>query len=471
MKKHIPASIALCLALWLPNIAFSQETATPSDNDAEISTESLKTAYEQEQWDTAANIASKLLESSPENVDYLAIQGISYAHLEKFSEAESIFKKLQTLKPDDPKIMSSLCYTQFKLGRNEAPDNCKKSAKLNPEIAAAQLIAGQALENANRIDEANEIYAAAFKLNPDDLQTIALLSNTYYLQKNYKKFAETNVDALNRGIDYPILYLNAISALNLIGDYEKAIEWADKGYAKYKDTVMQQGKGEALYRLNRIEEAVKLLREVNGKTPDASVIKPRSNYYLARAILAEPCNAGDAGTCDTSESACCVKAQEAISLLEAIQSKSQLNDDDYDIYAGLAYMISGDLEKAEATLSKAIHKDMNQDNASALAALAVTLHQFSDPRDKAAAMQYYQQALDASPDFSDIQKVQQTRHWPQIALDILGQLKAEREKPAVKKSGCGCEIATSHAPDSTPLAALLSILCMLGMMLRLRRNR
>ncbi len=471
MQNHLPASIALCLALCLPTAAFSQEAAAPSDNAADISAESLKAAYDQQQWEAAANIASKLLETSPDNADYLAIQGISYAQLEKFREAESSFIKLQSIKPDDPQNLSNLCFAQFSLGKKEAADNCKTAAKLNPQKAAIQLLAGQALENAKRIDEANEAYAEALKLNPDDLQTITLLSNTYYMQKNYKMFAETNESALNRGIETPILYLNAISARNLLGDYEKTIELADKGNEKYNDASMLQGKGEALYHLNRIEEAAKLLREINDKIPESAVTKPRANYFLARAILASPCSTGDTGTCDTSENACCTKAQEAISLLEAIKNKVLLPDNDYAVYAGLAYMMSGDLEKAEATLSKATHNDMNQDNASALAALAVTLNQFSDPRDKAAALQYYRQALDASPDFADIEKVKKTRHWPQMALDILAQLKAEHEKPAVKKSGCGCEIAAPHTPNSTPLAGLLGILCALGMMLRLRRTR
>ena len=278
--------------------------------------------------------------------------------------------------------------------------------------------------------------------------------------------------ALKRGIENPILYLNLTSALNFLGEYEKTIEWADKGIEKNQDPGLKLAKGEALYRLGRIDEASKILNEASHSIEEGSVMWPRMAYYLARVMLVEPCKDGSDGTCLTDDDACCVKAQKAASLLESAgKRKFLLNDSNYDVFLGLAYMMSGDLEKAEAILSKATHGDMNQDNASALAALAVTLYQFSDAKDKAAAMQYYRQALDASPDFADTQKVLKTRLWPQKAVDILGQIKAESEKPVKSKSGCGCEISAPGNGNSAPITGMLGILGILGLMLGLRRRR
>ena len=472
MRRHIPASLALCLTILLPEIGFAQEAAAPQMEATELTPEALKTAYAEKQWARAAEIAAKLLESEPENVDYLAIEGISYAQQEQNERAEQIFLKIQKLRPDDPQNLGNLCYAQSQLDRKDTVDVCKKAAELNPDKASINFLAGQALENAKRLDEAKELYGVALKLEPDNIRTLTTLTNVYYMQKDYRHMADYTEDAIKRGIEVPILYLNLTSAPNFLGEYEKTIEWADKGIEKYKDPGLKLAKGEALYRLNRIDEASKTLHEASEGIQEGAVMWPRMTYYLARVMLLEPCTEGAEGTCVTDDDACCVKAQNAAAMLEAASKrKTMLNDSNCDVFTGLAYMMSGDLEKAEAILSKATHGDMNQDNASALAALAVTLYQFSDTKDKAAALQYYRQALDASPDFSDPEKIQKTRQWPKKAVDILGQIKAEAEKPAKSKSGCGCEITSTPNGSPAPMAGLLGILGMLGLMFRWRRKR
>ena len=472
MRYQIPAIFWICAALLSPSLSFAQETTEQAVvNDTEISPEGLKAAFEQQQWDKALEISSKLLESAPDDLNYLSIQGIAYAQKDQNEAAEQVFLKIDKLSPDDPQNAGNLCYAQHNLARRNALDTCLRAAKLNPDKAAINFMAGQMLENANRLDEAEKAYETAVNLEPDNIQYLTSLTNINYMQQNYRKMADNTEAALKRGMESPILYLNLLSALKLLGEYEKAIEWADRGIEKYHDPGIVLSKGEALYRLNRIEEAGKLLRDANKAIDKKSVLWPRSTYYLARVMLIEPCSQAENGVCDTSEDACCIKAQEATTLLESIGNLSSLlNDSNYDVFTGLAQMLSGDLEKAEATLSKAVHNNMNQDNASALAALAVTLYQFNDPKDKTAALQYYRQALDASVDFSDMQKIRNTRQWPDKAVEILSQIKAESEKPAKSKSGCGCEIAVPDSGNTIPMAGLLGMLFALAGMLGLRRR-
>ena len=468
MNHRISPVIALAVSLLLPQFVYAQDNNAP--NDA-VSADSLKAAFESQEWEKAFGIAEKLLETDSENIDFLAIAGISNAQLNHNDIAEKYFLKIQTLHPDDPRNIGNLCYAQNALARNDALQTCKKAAKLNPDKAAFSFIAGQLFENANNLEEAREAYETAYKLAPDDVQYLTALTNINYLQKDYRKMAENTEAAINRGLEMPVLYLNLLSAFNLSGEYEKTLTWAEKGYEKYKDPGILLSKGEALYHLDRIDEAAKVLREAKITISETSVLWPRAAYYLARVMLVEPCTSSQDGTCVQDENACCSKIREAVALLNAIATRSALlPDKNYDVYLGLAQILDGNLEGAEATLSKAIHGNMNQDNASALAALAVALYRFDKPRDRKAAIQYYRQALDASPDFADFEKIRKTRHWPKSAIDTLAQIKAEIEKPKSVKSGCGCDISNSHSQNNAPITGLLGLLLASGIFFRMRRK-
>lgn len=464
--RKILMSAAFCAAALGPAFAAAQETATP---------EMLAEAYENGRWSRAIMLAEELLKAEPENVSYLTILGVSATNINEFKRAEEVFEKTEALRPGDPLPLLNLCGARIKLKREGALDTCLKAAEKNPDNAGLWQIIGQEYENEKRLDDARNAYLKACQIDPKNVAFITSVTAIDFSRKDYASALEISEKAIEGGNENVILYLNAVLAANRSGAYEKALALADRGYDKYHDPQLKQGKADALNSLHRFDEALpvwmSLLEEINKNHQNY----PRIQYGCARALLATSCDEAKYARCGgDAEDACCAREREALELLVAAKDDKALRKSapEYDEYLGLAYILNNKLEDAEAVLTSAVTNDLEKNSAGAPAALAVALYSFSDAKDRSAARVYYQQAVNASDDVSDPDRLVAARAWPPRLAGTLKKLKADddAQKASKVKAKCSCDIS-ANAPASPLAAAFAALLACFGLCLARRRSQ
>lgn len=463
MKYSLLKQLLLTSSLVL--MAGNAFTQTP----APTSKEALVEAYQTGEWTNAQNIARELLKTDPDNINYLNILGVSLGQTQQHEEAESIFLKVKSLNPDDNQIYANLCYVQNELKRDSVLDTCLEATKRITDNAELFYLTAQMLEGKKRKDEALKLYESAYHLNENDVRYLTAMTSILSSKGEYLKAAELTEKAIQSGKKMAILYLNAILTFNRAGYYEKALQLADEGFASFHDPVMILGKAEALTGLKRYEEADVLWEQTEPLIDVKNSARARLDFGYAKSLLARSCSSETIKTCATETSdPCCARERKALELLEVAMDKEQKqlkHETTLTTNFGLAMILNNRLEDAEALLTKAVNENMSKDNAGALAALAVALYQFSDERDREAGRRYYQQAVEASPDFADIERIRETRVWPPRLLDTLKTIQddvANAQNGKNKKSGCSCDL---HQNSSTPFAGLICLfLAFLGLM-------
>ena len=467
--KHwiLPCIFVTCL----PAAAMAQtpnaETA-PEQPEITITKEALIEAYQAEQWGRTTMISRELLKAVPENTEYLSMLGVACSHNNEMQCAKDAFEKVRDLKPDDAQVYANLCAVYSEIDLDSNTDTCVEATKRNPNNAQLFHLTGQKLERAKKISEAREMYEKAWKIDPKNNVFLTAVTSIDFSRGDYKKALEITEEGIEHGTQTAILYLNAITAATRIGDYDKALKYADTGYEKYHDPLMLLGKCDALDRQGKYQEADPIWKELSEQKMDNSIAKDRYELGLAKHLLALSCTSEAYKTCNTqSPDDCCAREGEILSHLDAVDT--QARDNDYSVYLGLAQTLAHQLEKAEATLTKSVNANMDRDNASALAALAAALYQYDDERDKNAARRYYTQAVNASPDFANFDQLNQMRGWPPRLVDTLRQIQADNAQGNKKKSGsCGCDIAQN---PTTPWGAFgLMILALAALAVRKKRN-
>ncbi len=463
MKYSLLKQLLLTSSLVL--MAGNAFTQTPAPTNKEA----LVEAYQTGEWTNAQNIARELLKTDPDNINYLNILGVSLGQTQQHEEAESIFLKVKSLNPDNDQIYANLCYVQNELKRDSVLDTCLEATKRITDNAELFYLTAQILEDKKRKDEALKLYESAYHLNENDVRYLTAMTAILSTNGEYSKAAELTEKAIQSGKKMAILYLNAILTFNRAGNYEKALQLADEGYTKYSDPVMILGKAEALTGLKRYEEANVLWEQVEPLIDIKNSARARLEFGYAKTLLASSCTSETIKTCETeTPNPCCTRETKALELLELAKEKEKTqlkNETTITTSLGLAMILNNRLEDAEALLTEAVNKNMNRDNAGALAALSVALYQFSDERDHEAGRRYYQQAVDASPDFANIERIRETRVWPPRLLETLKNIQddvAAAQNGKNKKSGCSCDL---HQNSSTPIAGLICLfLALLGLM-------
>jgi tetratricopeptide (TPR) repeat protein len=85
----------------------------------------------------------------------------------RFEEALELIERAILISPDDPAIIDSLAWTQYKLGLyDEAMVNLRRAYNLFPDHEVASHL-GEVLWMLGRYDEANEIWKSALEITPE----------------------------------------------------------------------------------------------------------------------------------------------------------------------------------------------------------------------------------------------------------------------------------------------------------------
>lgn len=142
--------------------------STQPDN-AELLYEAALTAERMGKPELLETHLKRLLAQNPEHAHALNALGYSWADRNvNLSEAYDMIAKASALMPDDPFIMDSLGWVQFRQGKTEQALQTLQTAyrtKADPEIAAHL---AEVLWSLNRKDEALRLLKEAAKQNPDN---------------------------------------------------------------------------------------------------------------------------------------------------------------------------------------------------------------------------------------------------------------------------------------------------------------
>ncbi|MEA3292710.1 MAG: tetratricopeptide repeat protein [Pseudomonadota bacterium] len=117
----------------------------------------------------------RLIELEPDNAHAYNALGYTLADLtDRYPEARALVEKALELRPDDPFILDSMGWVQYRLGDNaKAAEYLRRALRIrqDPEIAAHL---GEVLWASGKRQEAEQVWSHALKLNPNH----ALLETT-----------------------------------------------------------------------------------------------------------------------------------------------------------------------------------------------------------------------------------------------------------------------------------------------------
>jgi len=140
--------------------------AFPSDHDLLYARG--QHAFSLDRLDVMENDFKAILTEDPDSAEALNALGYSLAdRTERFTEALSYIERALALKPDDPAILDSMGWVQFRLGNSEkALEYLRKALVLMPDGEIAAHL-GEVLWTLGRHDEARSTWEVALDREPD----------------------------------------------------------------------------------------------------------------------------------------------------------------------------------------------------------------------------------------------------------------------------------------------------------------
>ena len=476
MRYHAIMKFPLILTLTcLPTLGLSQTLDSPAPIPAQesASNQDLSQAYQDQDWNKAIDIATQRLKDNPDDFDTLAILGISLAKTDQNPRAEEIFLRLAEKKTEDPKILGNLCVTQNALNKAEAANSCTKAANLNPDNATLQFLAGQRLEIDKKIDQAYDFYLKAWKASGKEALYLTSATSIDFARGNIQSAYDLTHEAIyDKGLQYPILYLNLLLATNRLGKYEETISVADEIYAKTRDDGLMVSKAEALFALRRFDEAEKLLSDLETRLQSDSIYWPQIELNHAKTLIVLACTSQNYPSCTTDQpDPCCTRYQNALAKLSPIQNhRTFKNSSDVLTVLAITNLMIGkpgdtlDFISKATTLEQAENSSLKENIRLAdLLLLQIVSYQKLGGDDYMKNAQKLLETLTKeNPQYGDISYIRQTHAWPEPLLaDIEKMLSGNKLSAALHK------LATSKI---LWLIVLLGVFSVIARLVRKRKK-
>ena len=459
--------IAFIMALFLCVLCGAQVYAQDSGQESADKT-ALMAAYQAENWEIVAQIASGLLVNEPENTDLLKMMARVHIQKDEYDKAAEYMRKLRTLEPDNPEHLQNLCAIESNIAGSDAANTCYAAVQKVTDNAQLYGITAQELEKAGRTSEARIMYEKAFALDPQNIVYLTGMTAIDFDAGNNMLALDATEKAIEGGLQHAILYLNAITAANRSGRHEKAIAFADAGYALYHDSLMLTGKAEALMALKRYAEAEALWKELDGEAAHNSIVAGRQQLGMTISKFALSCTSEQYKTCGTpSAHDCCRHEAEVLKYAEAMQDNDAAKGRDPMLaaYLGMAQILANRLGDAETSFAKV--RQVSKGNVWTQSALAVCLYHSSEERDRASAVKLIQQLMPLCD--NDVECLHGHVVWPPRLEEDLHAMIAAAQNDGKGKKGCGCSVLEESPSAPAAPASLLAILALAAIALR-RRN-
>lgn len=178
----------------------------------------LRMLYQQSKMEEARLAAQELIKLSPNLPIAWSILGGAELALENHSEAETAFRKLKTLLPNDPNVANNLASTLVANNKShEAIKYYQEAIKFNMEFVDPHIGLANCLQSANRLDEALTVLNTALKFNPSNGRALAILG-TVKLKQGANDDA---IEALQKATESSVFSSDAHRLLTQLVKYER----------------------------------------------------------------------------------------------------------------------------------------------------------------------------------------------------------------------------------------------------------
>lgn len=199
----------------------------------------------------------RLLAVDPKAVNGHFLLGRIYQRQGNYELAEPHFRQAHEGKPDDPEGSRSLAEAWIMLGRAEdAVDLLEPLQKRNPDVRTAMVL-GDAYFAIDRYDVASEVFAWAWKAEPESLRAaLCLLRSLLHLGKmsEAEEVAKKAPDGLPPDDRAYGKILLESSLLREKGDLEGALALLDPEKAPKYSTDLERTRTQYLFELGRFDE-------------------------------------------------------------------------------------------------------------------------------------------------------------------------------------------------------------------------
>lgn len=268
----------------------------------------------------------------------------------RWADAETIYRRLLALAPDDVEVNHRLGAVAFNLGRADAAEILKRAATARPGDAEIHCNLGRALASRGNAQEAIASFRSALSLRPDYLEAWINLGN---IQRQIGQI-EPAIESLRRAVAIAPTSAKALNSLGAAllhrasaGDIDEAVDYFNRAIAARPDYPQAvYNLGAAMMAQKRHDEAIALFRRAIELQPGF----PEAHSNLGHELQA-------AGRLD--EAIVCYRR--AIELNPGLL-EGQIN-------LGSALWSRGRLNEAQSVLSGALQKQ--PENAEALSNLGI----------------------------------------------------------------------------------------------------
>jgi Flp pilus assembly protein TadD len=126
-------------------------------------------AEKSEKWEAMESTLRKIIELAPDNQHAYNALGYSFAERNiRLDEAHALLDKALKLAPDDPFIMDSMGWVQFRLGRlKEAESLLRHAYELRPDVEIAAHL-GEVLWVKGQKEDAQKLWRDAQSKDPQN---------------------------------------------------------------------------------------------------------------------------------------------------------------------------------------------------------------------------------------------------------------------------------------------------------------
>lgn len=186
----------------------------------------------------ALNIFQKAIIKEPNNYLLCEYFGSTLAATGRYQEAKKYLKKSLGNSVEKPQVLNNLATVNRSLGLyDEALLNVRSALKFKPNYCDAWINRANLHRDLKQWTEAIKCYKNAIKLNENDSGPYISLANAYLHDHAFDKALEFNQSSYKKfnNIDFLI---NELICYRAIGDYEKALVFAENLKDKYDNELM-----------------------------------------------------------------------------------------------------------------------------------------------------------------------------------------------------------------------------------------
>lgn len=192
--------------------------ATQAPEHEQLLVDKVRRLYDAAKMEPAKLAARELISLKPDHPIAWSILGGAELALDNYRQAETAFRKVLSLLPDDPHVCNNFATTlNANYKYHEAIEYFQKATKVKKDFIEPYIGLANALQSINRLDDAVFAINGALRINPADGRALNILG-TIQLKRGNNQEA---VNALQKAIESPNYNSDAHRQLSQLIHYKE----------------------------------------------------------------------------------------------------------------------------------------------------------------------------------------------------------------------------------------------------------